>query len=180
MSRDTAADLASILAASGLGLSLGTNLFLGPVIEADENTVPDTSCFILQTGGDPPVPYIGGGRKSYRAITCQVRIRSARENFKAGQALALGALDSLHLATASPYTQILAEEGSPTYFGTDGSDRHWWTFTVSAEYLDTGTGGASFALAGTGEPKTPDVGALVAELLARVTALEARLAAAGL
>jgi hypothetical protein len=124
MARDTAADLASILGAGGLGLSIGTNLFLGPVIEDDDAVVPDLACFVLQTGGDAPVSYLGGGRKTYRAITCQVRIRSARESFQAGHLLALAALDALHLADAAPYTLIEVEEGSPSYFGTDSSDRH--------------------------------------------------------
>lgn len=194
MARDTAADLATILAASGLGLSVGTNLFLGPVIEDDDATVPDVSCFVLQTGGDSPVSYVGAGRKTYRAITCQVRVRSARESFQVGHLLALGALDALHLATAAPYTLIQVEEGSPNYFGTDGSDRHWWSFTVSAEFVDPGTLGTPLELAPTGDREVAgdlrvggklllgasDVGALVAELLARVAELEARLTAAGL
>ncbi|WP_167510918.1 hypothetical protein [Corallococcus interemptor] len=53
MARDTAADLAAILASSGLELSAGTNLFLGPALEDDDATVPDVSCFVLQTGCAP-------------------------------------------------------------------------------------------------------------------------------
>lgn len=194
MARDTAADLASILAASGIGLTVGTNLFLGPAIEDDDAVIPDVSCFILQTGGDPPLTYLGGGRTSYREVTCQVRIRSARESFQAGHLLALAALDALHLASAPPYVKVEVEEGSPNYFDTDGSDRHWWSFTVSAAFVDAGTLGTPIALADTGDREVAgdllvggrltlagsDVGALVAELLARVAALEARLSAAGL
>ncbi|NTX39855.1 hypothetical protein HUA78_36000 [Myxococcus sp. CA033] len=137
MARDVAADLASILGAEGFGLSVGSNLFLGPTLEDDDATVPDVSCFVLQTGGDAPLGYLGG-RKTYRTVTCQVRVRSARESFRAGQALALAALDVLHLATAAPYVLIEVDEGSPNYIGTDGSDRHWWTFTVNAAFVDSG------------------------------------------
>lgn len=194
MARDTAADLASILAAGGLGLSIGTNLFLGPDIEDDDAVVPDVACFVLQTGGDAPVSYVGGGRKTYRANTCQVRIRSARESFQSGHVLALGALDALHLANAAPYVLIEVEEGSPSYVGTDGSDRHWWSFTVNAEFVDPGTLGTPIELSPTGDREVAgnlsvggslfvgarDVGALVDELLARVADLEARMTAAGL
>lgn len=138
MARDTAADLATILAAGGLGLSAGANLFLGPTLEDDDVTVPDVACFVLQTGGDAPQSYIGGGRKTYRTVTCQVRVRSARESFREGQALALAALDVLHLANSEPYVLIEADEGSPNYIGTDGSDRHWWTFTVNASFIHPG------------------------------------------
>ncbi|QSQ17182.1 hypothetical protein [Myxococcus landrumensis] len=136
MARDVAADLAQLLAAGGLGLNVGANLFLGPALEADEATVPDVSCFVLQTGGDAPLSYLGGGRRTYRTVTCQVRVRSARESFRGGQALALAALDVLHLANAAPYVLIEVGEGSPNYIGTDGSDRHWWTFTVDASFVD--------------------------------------------
>ncbi|TQF12482.1 hypothetical protein FJV41_28780 [Myxococcus llanfairpwllgwyngyllgogerychwyrndrobwllllantysiliogogogochensis] len=137
MARDVAADLAQLLAAGGLGLSVGSNLFLGPTLEADEATVPDVSCFVLQSGGDPPQGYLGG-RTTYRTVTCQVRVRSARESFRAGQALALSALDVLHLANAAPYVLIEVDEGSPNYFGMDGSDRHWWTFTTEASFVESG------------------------------------------
>lgn len=138
MARDTAADLATILAAGNLGLRLGESLFLGPTLEDDDATVPDVACFVLQTGGEPPQSYIGGGRKTYRTVTCQVRVRSARESFREGQALALAALDVLHLVNAAGYVLIEVDEGSPNYVGTDGSDRHWWTFTVDASFIDMG------------------------------------------
>ncbi|RJS14616.1 hypothetical protein DRW03_34635 [Corallococcus sp. H22C18031201] len=135
MARDVAADMASVLAAGGLGLSVGLNLYLGPTLEDDDASVPDVSCFLLQTGGEPPQGYLGA-RTTYRTVTCQVRVRSARESFRAGQALAFAALDALHFATAAPYVLIEVDEGSPNYVGTDGSDRHWWTFTVSASFVD--------------------------------------------
>ncbi|NVJ20484.1 hypothetical protein HUW62_04510 [Myxococcus sp. AM011] len=137
MARDAASDLANILAAGGRGLRVGGNLFLGPTLEDDDASVPDVSCFVLQTGGDPPQGYLGG-RKTYRTVTCQVRVRSARESFRDGQALALAALDVLHLANAAPYVLMEVDEGSPNYVGTDGSDRHWWTFTVNASFVDEG------------------------------------------
>jgi len=136
MARDVASDMAALLASGGLGLSVGGNLFLGPNLEDDDATVPDVACFVLQTGGEPPQGYLGG-RKTYRTVTCQVRVRSAREGFREGQALALAALDALHLADAAPYVLVEVDEGSPNYVGTDGSDRHWWTFTVDASFIDS-------------------------------------------
>ena len=136
MARDVASDMAALLASGGLGLSVGANLFLGPSLEDDDATVPDVACFVLQTGGDPPQGYLGG-RKTYRTVTCQVRVRSAREGFREGQALALAALGVLHLADAAPYVLVEVDEGSPNYVGTDGSDRHWWTFTVDASFIDS-------------------------------------------
>jgi hypothetical protein len=189
MSRDTAADLVALLGSAGLGLSVGSNLFVGPDLEDDDATVPDTAVFVLQSGGDPPLSYIGSGRKTYRTTTCQVRIRSARESFQAGHLLALGALDVLHLATLPPYVRVSVSEGSPSYFGTDSSDRHRWSFTVDAEFVDLGVPGTSVQVTTTGAWEVPgsltvlgslsaggvDLVAELAELRAKVTELEAKL-----
>ncbi|ADO68702.1 minor capsid protein [Stigmatella aurantiaca] len=190
MSRDTAADLVVLLGSSGLGLSVGGNLFAGPALEDDDATVPDTAAFVFQSGGDPPQSYIGRGRQTLRTTTCQVRIRSAREDFQAGQLLALAALDVLHLAPLPPYVRISVSEGSPSYFGTDSSDRHWWSFTVDAEFVDLGMPGTPVQATTTGAWEVPgnlsvlgslsaagvDLIAELAELRARVAKLEAKLA----
>lgn len=140
MSRPVATDLATILGAAGIGLTSGTNIFPGPVLEVDAaGTVPAKCVFILRTGGEPPRPFLGGGKTTYRSVSCQVKVRSDREDFSGGETLAGAALDALNLASAAPYSLIQVDESAPFYGGVDGSDRHWWSFVVTAEYVDAGT-----------------------------------------
>lgn len=135
-------DLAAVLEAAGLSLvrppTANANLFLGVMPEDDDSTVPDRCVAILETGGRPPVPFVGGGRVTYRRVTCQVRVRGPREDFANGQTLARAVLDALNLATVSGYVQVRVRESAPFYGGTDQSDRHGWAMNVEAEFEDPG------------------------------------------
>lgn len=138
MSRDLAAELAAVLELAGLGLArppaLGANLFTAPMPEADGD-VPDRAVALVVTGGAGPLPYLGPGRAAYLSPGCQVRIRSAREDFQGGQLLARSLFEVLHQTPLMPSVFVRAEESAPAYLGTDGADRHRWVLNLGLGYV---------------------------------------------
>jgi hypothetical protein len=154
--RDAAADIATIIEAGGLGLTQGTNLFIGPMPEDDDNTVPDKCVAVMMTGGAEPIVYLNGTvKRSVFRPQVTVRIRGNREDYSDGQALAFDIFNIVHLAVASPYIQILANESAPFYGGTDGSDRHLWSLNVDLEYQDDGVNGTPLSLSDSGNRVVP-------------------------
>jgi hypothetical protein len=133
--RDSAADIATVLAGAGLSLTNGTNLFLGPMPE-DDDTVPDKCVAVLQTGGGAPLGFIGGGKKAFVSVSCQIRVRGDREDFQAGQTLACGILEALNQTAPSPYVAIRVRESAPFYGGTDSADRPQWSLNVVLQYVN--------------------------------------------
>jgi hypothetical protein len=117
------------LAAGGLGLAEATNLFRGPPRDGDG--IASTSVFATATGGPPPVDYIDGGSgASLKTKTCLVTVRSAKDTFATGQALAESCWSVLHKATPSGWISFDVRESAPNYLGIDDSGRHLWTFNV--------------------------------------------------
>ncbi|MCP3060972.1 minor capsid protein [Myxococcus sp. K38C18041901] len=143
MSRDIAAELAAVLEAAGLGLARppapGANLFTSPMPEVDGG-VPDRAVALVVTGGAGPLPYLGVGRAAYLSPGCQVRIRSAREDFQGGQALALAVFAVLNQTPDVLGVSVRAEESAPVYLGTDGADRHRWVLNVMLKCLASSKG----------------------------------------
>ncbi|WP_233613932.1 MULTISPECIES: minor capsid protein [Corallococcus] len=141
--RDIASELAVLLEGAGLGLvrppAPNANLFTAPMPEADSD-VPDRALALVVTGGTGPQSYVGGGRAAYLAPECQVRIRSAREDFEGGQQLAQAVFATLHLSDLRPYALARAEESAPTYLGTDGADRHRWVLNLVVGLLSVPAG----------------------------------------
>ncbi|TQF16116.1 hypothetical protein FJV41_10015 [Myxococcus llanfairpwllgwyngyllgogerychwyrndrobwllllantysiliogogogochensis] len=138
MSRDLAAELATVLEATGLGLvrppASGANLFTAPMPEVDGG-VPDKAMALVVTGGSGPLPYLGLGRAAYLSPGCQVRIRSAREDFEGGQSLAHAVFAALNQTPDVSSVTVRAEESAPVYLGTDGADRHQWILNLELGYL---------------------------------------------
>ena len=133
--RDVSADLVTFLAAAGLDLASGVNLFAGPVREVEEGDgfVPGPAVFVLQTGGTVE-PYVAARRTVRRDVTVQVKVRGPREDFEGGQAWASSVLSALTVADVPGYSSVCATDGAPFYGGSDGSDRHWWSFSVDATF----------------------------------------------
>lgn len=91
---------------------------------------------LVVTGGAGPLPYLGPGRVAYLSPGCQVRIRSAREDFQGGQQLAHSLFEVLHQTQLVPSVTVRAEESVPVYLGTDRMDRHRWMLNLALRYLD--------------------------------------------
>lgn len=123
-------DIATHLASEGIG-TLGTDLFCGPVRDADDlgETYPDECVFVLATGGFEPEPFVGGAdAPDIRRPFVQVRVRSARESFQSGQTTARAVYQATHKIEFAGYMGWLASE--PTYLGKDNKSRHEWSINV--------------------------------------------------
>ncbi|WP_430393595.1 minor capsid protein [Corallococcus exiguus] len=102
----------------------------------EEGDVPDRAVALVVSGGARPQPYLGLRRAAYFVTSCQVRVRSAREDFGGGQLLANAVFAVLEQACVTPGVSR-SEEGAPVYFGSDGSDRYIWSmnFTVGNRWM---------------------------------------------
>lgn len=117
------------LAAAGLSLTSGANLFTGPVRPHHASNPPLASVFCLATGGPENRPYLGNA-EDWREKTVQVRIRSAPRSFTVGRTLARNVLVALHRAAITGWTHCLVREAEPTYLGQDVNDCHEWSLNV--------------------------------------------------
>jgi hypothetical protein len=130
------AAVATHLAASGLLLVVGTNLFRGPVRPVSTG-VPAKAAFVLATGGPGPVPFIDAavnGDTYYFDV--QVRIRGEREAFATTRTLARGVRNALHRASISGYLSALVTESEPAYLGPDDSERPEFSVNVRLIAVD--------------------------------------------
>ena len=130
------AAVATHLAAAGLGLTVGTNLFRGPVRPVSAG-VPAKAVFVLVTGGPGPVPYLDAAvHGDTWQFDVQVRIRGDRESFATTRTLARAIRNALHRADISGYLSALSIESEPTYMGFDGSERPEFSTNVRLIAVD--------------------------------------------
>lgn len=107
------------------------NLLVGPVrpIEALMETL---AVFVLQSGGPPPMPYMGTSAESWHETRVQVSVRGPLKLFQRGEALARALHTRAHLNTPPGYTFCLAVEADPVFLGIDedGLGRHVFNLRV--------------------------------------------------
>ena len=107
------------------------NLLVGPVrpIEARMETL---AVFVLQSGGPPPMPYMGTSAESWHETRVQVSVRGPLKLFQRGEALARALHARAHLNTPPGYTFCLAVEADPVFIGIDedGLGRHVFNLRV--------------------------------------------------
>jgi hypothetical protein len=120
-------DVAQHLAAAGLGLTLGGNLYASPSLPSADASVPVRAVFVLSAGGDVDA-YLGGG--SLWEAPVEVTVRSPSSAYAAGRTLALACLEALHLAQLPGYVSCAAEAAQPEYLGQDESGAHEWVVDV--------------------------------------------------
>lgn len=109
------------------------NLLIGPIRSANVGEIPRECVFVLQSGGDQPMPYMGQP-ESFYVSRVQVSVRSPLNSFARGEQLARFLHARAHLATPPGYTSVMAVESEPLYVGTDdeGGHRHVFNLDVSA------------------------------------------------
>lgn len=138
--KNCAADLATVLTGNtigGLALVSGQNLFSKRL-----HPIPfSTAVFLLNSGGEPPQPYLQTTRKAFYNGRVQILVYSGPgvNQFDAGETLARGLAGYLHqLTTVSGYVAIYVRESSPNYLGEDKeTQRHMWSLNVDAQYTAT-------------------------------------------
>lgn len=125
------------LAAAGIGLAVGTNLFRGivrpPTSTAEGATlIPDRAVFCLCTGGGELQLFVDGGAGKQDAITTvQVRIRSEIGAYEDGAALARAVRGAIHLKTLPGYNDVQVREPEPIFIGPDSAGRFEWSINVA-------------------------------------------------
>lgn len=130
-----AIDIATYLAAQLGTLTLQTNLFAGPVRGPDARA-PVEAVFVFSTGGPAPLEHIAGGSgTNHWQPELQIRVRSSKEEFANGLALARSVTSTLHHATVSGYVEVAARESDPVYLGPDDAGYHEWSVGIRLEYF---------------------------------------------
>lgn len=142
-----ASDLAGLLEAAGLSLERndggtvpagGWNLFTAPLPHGDGTRTAYKAASVVLWGGSAPDDYMGAGRRSLRRAKCQVTIRSASEDFEAGQTLANACVEALHLADHASYLKVTCQSSAANYLPPMNSNgQHHWTFDVHVDWIAT-------------------------------------------
>lgn len=141
MIANPAYDLAAYLqgkAAGAVTLARGANVFIGPMRAEDQT--PSPAVFLLNSGGPPSTPYLGGERIAYFRSTVQVLIRGAARQFEASETFARALLGLLHLAPVplaggpDTYVAVLARDSAPAYLSEDDSRRALWGMNFECQY----------------------------------------------
>lgn len=118
-------DVAARLAAAGLGLTLNTNLFYGPL--GDGGGLPDLAVSVHNSGGYPREPDLGGpSAPDLIPLTVQIHVRSAANSYDAGSTLMQAVCDAVHKqeSGAANVSWLLQ---SSAYIGADNKGRHRWS-----------------------------------------------------
>lgn len=125
--------VAQWLAGAGLGLTLGTNLFAGPIL--DGPAIPDLAVFVRLTGGAAPEPYVAGRELVRLLPELQVITRSAREDQSGARALAGQAFGALLLSPLPGCDVVLSREAAPIYGGPDAEQRPQYFFRLTVGHV---------------------------------------------
>jgi hypothetical protein len=115
-------DIADMLAAADLGLTLATNLFISEMLDK-----PDECVAVTDTGGRDPNYILNDATKDYRRPTAQILIRGKKGEYAEAYTLADSCRDvisGLHNQTlgGSWYVEILTQ-GDIMFLGYDDNHR---------------------------------------------------------
>jgi len=134
----TAADtlLAAHLSANIAGLTLGTNVFDGPVRAEDEASglMPGEAVYVTLDGGMAPLDTKGA--EVIRQAAVAVRVRSKTDDYAGGRTLAEACWKAAHHAALTGYMDVGCVTSAPAYLGQLADARHEWSFNVECIYGD--------------------------------------------
>jgi len=133
LSKNTPQDVATFLSAAGIGLTLGTNLFLGSPKDSRGN-IPNNSVFILGGSGARPERTMGEVSEIRRPIT-HVRLRYNK--FQTGDTMARSIQDTLRAASISGYLDVVALQSEPQNLGSDMEGRYLWNIGYQLSFEDS-------------------------------------------
>jgi hypothetical protein len=108
-------DLATHLA-TALSRTLGTNIFHGPVREADGGAIPSEAIFVMPNGGPSPDAH-NGEVNVIRRSDVLVRVRSAPRGYASGVALAISTMSAIHYASIAGYISVRTLDSQPIMIG---------------------------------------------------------------
>lgn len=119
----------------GVLLTAASNLFIGRMPDNEKTASPCVS--VLNTGGGEPQSMLSGERQSVYTSSVQVLVRSAVDDFAAGEALGRGVIEWCHQRVVTGYLSWYARDSQPALLGPDASGRLVWAINFDAEYLAT-------------------------------------------
>lgn len=124
-------DMVAALAAAGLGLTTGTNLFYGPMRDGDGD--PDALVTVLLSGSYAFQPVYGGAdAPDLKPLSVQVRVRSAIEDYTGGSTLAQAVVEALHKRETGSANVSWLVQSAPLFLGIDNKGRHGWSINILA------------------------------------------------
>ncbi len=118
-------DVSTALAAEGIGLTAGTNLFMGG-IKALSSNVAVNSVFVGSSPGAAPERFMGEVAEIRRPMV-HVRVRNG--TFQAGDTLSRLIQDTMQALSISGYLDVKAVQSEPTYLGEAKEGHHLWVIS---------------------------------------------------
>lgn len=118
-------------------LTVGTNLFEGPLRPADD-AIPTRCVFVLGNGGIDPMNYLNGGAYSPELYTVSLRIvvRGNAGDYSDARSLALSVRGWIHDRPPSGYIASRVRQSWPMYFGQDDAGSHLFGFDIDVIYSE--------------------------------------------
>lgn len=130
MSHNPAVDLATFLAAAGLGLTLGVDMVVGMPRDVG-GTVPKDAVFVHGFGGTPATRFMGQATEVRRPLL-MLQVRNG--SMLAGDALARDILGAIAGADVSTYLDVFPGQSEPNYAGQDQNGDHFWNHSFEMVY----------------------------------------------
>ena len=125
-------DVAVELAAAGIGLTLGTNLFTGPLRDVSAG-VPKNAVFIKGLSGGLPQRTMGEVNE-IREPLVSVTVRNS--SFNNGDTKVRQIQEALQAVTISGYLDVAARQSEPLYLEPDDQNLHRWIVIFSLKLID--------------------------------------------
>lgn len=130
MPHNPAVDLATFLAAAGLGLVLGTDIVVGMPRDVG-GTVPPNAVFIHGFGGTPATRFHGAPPEIRRPLL-MLQIRNG--SMLAGDTLARDILNAVAGSDILTYLDVFPSQSEPNYAGQDQNGDHFWNHSFEMVY----------------------------------------------
>jgi len=129
-----ATDIAVELAGAGISLTLGTNLFTGPIRDVSATTgVPKNAVFVKGLPGGLPERTMGEGDE-LRSPLVSIQVRWT--TFNDGDTKVRQIQEALQAASISGYLDVLAQQSEPLVLPPDNEGLHQWSMIFLLKYLD--------------------------------------------
>ena len=122
-------DFVTFIGAAGIGLTAGTNLFIGP-IKARSAVVPVDAVFATSAGGPPPERSMGQVEETRRAI---VSLQVRWSTMVAGDSKIRAIQNALQGAGISGYLDVGSVESEPVLIGRDSEG--YYLFLLNFELV---------------------------------------------
>jgi len=121
-------EIYTIITGAGIHTTYSCSVGIHPIRDVD-TVVTHKAVFIVMSGEDSPIDYMDGSGNGFRRRRVQVVVRSAPDEYQAGQTLTYVVRDVLHLATISGKVGCRVFSG-PWLIEKDNQDRYIWSMNV--------------------------------------------------